>query len=138
MNHDDGQAQARLERLLAAVHAPADERILARARARILAGSVAGGLAGSVAGRASEVPAWLNWLGHPAAVAAAALICVACGVASVEVWNNAALTGSTTRAESTTMVSTLLGDDGSDGMPSVASAPSTTATHGSADSGSVR
>jgi hypothetical protein len=130
MNHDDGQAQARLERLLAAVHAPADERILARARARILAGSVAG--------RASELPAWLNWLGHPAAVAAAALICVACGVASVEVWNNAALTGSTTRSESTTMVSTLLGDDGSDGMPAVATATTTSAAHGSADSGSVR
>lgn len=134
MNHDDAKAHERLERLLAAVHAPADERILARARARILAGSVAS----SVAGRASDVPAWLNWLGHPAAVAAAALICVACGVASVEVWNNAALTGSTTRSESTTMVSTLLGDDGSDGMPAVASATTTSATHGSADSGSVR
>jgi hypothetical protein len=129
MNHDDAKAQARLERLLAAVHAPADERILARARTRILAGSAAG--------RASDAPAWLNWLGHPAAVAAAALICVACGVASVEVWNNAALTGSTTRSESATMVSSLLGDDGSDGMPAVASATTTTA-HGSADSGSVR
>jgi hypothetical protein len=58
-------------------------------------------------------------------------------VASVEVWNNAALTGSTTRSESATMVSSLLGDDGSDGMPAVASATTTTA-HGSADSGSVR
>ena len=125
MNHDDAKYQARLEQLLAAVHAPADERILARARARI------------VAGRAGDAPVWLNWLGHPAAVAAAALICVACGVASVEVWNNAARSGGNSHTESPTLVSALLGDDGSDGMPALTSSVTAAARAGT-DSGSVR
>ena len=123
MNHDDAKRERRLERLLAATHAPADPLILQRARRRILAA------------QASETPAWLAWFAHPAAVAGAAALCLACGVASVEVWTAAQSSGMVVRTENPVTVSALLGDDGSDGMP----ASSTTASaHGTADSGSVR
>lgn len=121
MNLDDAKREARLARLLAATRAPADPMILARARARILAE------------RAGEAPAWLAWFANPAAVAAAAVLCVMCGAACIQVWQGAAMNG-TAHTESATMVSALLDDDGSDGVPAVSSVA---ATRDPADSGST-
>ena len=86
-------------RLAGALRAEADPATLARVRARLAA-------------RASG-PAWVRWLSRPAAVAASAVMLVASAMAG-----GAMLSATGVRAEDETpVVTSLLGDDGSYGLP---------------------
>ena len=108
--------EARITRLLAATGANADPGVLARAQAR---------LAADEAG-----PGWLAWLSKPAAlVAACALLTLSVGIAAL------VLSGERTNTDDTTLVASLLGDDGSEGLPVTTAAPGPTAP--AVDSGEV-
>ena len=114
MNEID-PANDRLVRILSASRATADDAVLTRARTR---------LAG-----ARERSWLLEWFGTPAALAAACALFVA--VAGVSI----AVVGSdTSSARETTLMSALVGDDGSYGLPA---ATATSAGSGPADSGTV-
>jgi hypothetical protein len=105
----------RLVRLLGAARAPADPAVLARARAR---------LAGTV-----PVPGPLAWLGTPAAlVTACALFVVVAGASIVIVRGESATT------HDPTLMSALIGDDGSYGLPTAGATGSVT---GLSDTGTV-
>ena len=112
MNPD--RFEERLGRVLGASRAVADPAVLARARAR---------LATELA-----VPRPLAWLGTPAALAAACALFVAVSAASV--WFVSSDPASRSDAS---LVSALVGDDGTYGLPS---ASAQRATDG-ADSGGV-
>ena len=104
----------RLVRVLAASRATVDDAVLVRARAR---------LAG-----APEAAGPLGWLGTPAALVTACALFVA--VAGVSI----AVVGSESSAtRETTLVSALVGDDGSYGLPTAG----TTTAGGNTDSGTV-
>jgi hypothetical protein len=105
----------RIVRILGATGAHADPAVLLRARAR---------LAG-----ASELPRPLAWLGTPAALVAACALFVAVAGVSVAIVSNESAT-----THDTTLVSALIGDDGSYGLPSAGSA---TAPVGVTDTGTV-
>ena len=107
----------RLARILGAAHAPAEPAVLARVRAR-LAGAV------PVPG-----PAPLAWLGTPAALVAACALFVAVAGASIVIVRSESAT-----TPDTTLVSALIGDDGSYGLPATGAAASAT---GLIDSGTV-
>ncbi len=108
-------------RLLGAAQAPADAAVLVRVRARLAAGG------------ASEVPGWFAWLGSPAALVTACALFVCAGVLSVNMIRNE----NTTSRD--TLVSALIGDDGSYGLPATAVAAVTpaSATSNGVDSGEV-
>ncbi len=123
MNHHDANDE-RLERLIAATHAPADPAVLARARARIAVMATPG------------EPAWVRWLARPVALAASGgLLAVSLAAGG---W---LLRGVTSTAQEATIsteavaVSDLLGDDGSYGLVFEASGAEQAAT---GDSGSIR
>lgn len=105
----------RLVRILGAARASAEPAVLARARAR-LAGTdpVAGPLA---------------WLGTPAALVAACALFVAVAAVSIVIERNEPAT-----ARDTTLVSALIGDDGSYGLPT---ANGTVSSTGIPDTGTV-
>ncbi len=114
--NDADRNDARLERLLAATRAHADPAVLTRTRARL--------------GGRTSAPKVLAWLGRPAALAAAcALFVVSAGVSFTLLRGEPATTSS-----DTSLVSSLLGDDGSYGLPNATA--SRGATDG-ADSGEV-
>lgn len=90
-----------LARLLAAAHATADPAVLARARGRIAA--------------LAPLPRGLAWLGTPAAlVGAVALFVVVAGLSLGSLRSDA------TASRDTSLVSALMDDDGSYGVPAVA------------------
>lgn len=105
----------RLVRILGAVHAPADPAVLARVRTR---------LAGTV-----PVPGPLAWLGTPAALVAACALFVAVAGGSIVIVRSESAT-----THDTTLVSSLIGDDGSYGLPAASARGSAT---GLTDSGTV-
>jgi len=90
--------EERLERLLGAARAEADPAVLARARARLAA--------------EADVPRTLAWLGTPAALVTACALLVA--VTSAGVW---LARDDAPAARDTSLVSALVGDDGSYGLP---------------------
>ena len=111
-DHDD----ARIARLLAATGARANPAVLARARARLA--------------DAGTEPGWLAWLSKPAAlVAACALLVLSIGLSAL------VLSGERTTSDGTTLVASLLGDDGTDGLP--VATPATDAPTPAVDSGEV-
>ena len=103
-----------LAQILNASHAVADPAVLARARARLAAEAL--------------VPRPIAWLATPGALAAACTLFVAVSVASA--WYVGADTASRSDAS---LVSAMVGDDGSYGLPS---ATAERASDGS-DSGTV-
>jgi hypothetical protein len=107
-------ADERLVRILGASRASADPAVLVRARAR---------LAG-----AAQVPGPLAWLGTPAALVAACALFVAVAGTSMVIVH-----AEPTTTRDNTLVSALIGDDGSYGLPTVSS----TAATGTSDSGTV-
>jgi hypothetical protein len=141
-------------RLLGGARTPADPAVLERASARIAADAeapewlgVLGGAQASAdplvlararvrieAGLRAEVPGWFAWLGTPAAlVTACALFVCATGVSI------ALIRSDTPATHDTTLVSALIGDDGSYGMPSASAAMASNSgnANGTADSGAV-
>lgn len=112
----DPDGDPRWLRLAADLRAEPAPETLARVRARL-------------AVRERE-PAWVRWLGRPAALAASVALLVACAVAG-----NAWITASEQpRPEGATLVSALLDEDGSFGLGLAADEPVTTP---GADSGAV-
>ncbi|MEO5989478.1 MAG: hypothetical protein ABIU54_13285 [Candidatus Eisenbacteria bacterium] len=114
----------RIERLIAATHAPAHPAVLARARARIAAMA------------APSEPAWVRWLARPVALAASggllALSLAAGGWLLRGVTSTAPESASSRESVG---ISDLLGDDGSYGLVfEGGSAEQTTIV----DSGSIR
>ncbi len=126
MNHrpDDPTAQARDPeaphwlRLAATLRAEPDPATLAHVRARLAA-------------RPSE-PAWVRWLARPAALALSAGLLVVSAVAGTALVTASTSNGTTT--DDNSMVSAMLGDDGSYGLP-VASSDADAST---SDSGNVQ
>ncbi len=116
--NDIEREEARLARLLAAVRAEADPAVLAQARARLVA--------------ALELPRPFAWLGTPAALAGAcAVLALSAGISF------AVLQRDTAATHDTSLVSALIGDDGTYGLPA-AVVGSATATDASVqDSGGV-
>lgn len=115
MNGDD-RFESRMARLLAASRANANPAVLARARARLAAEAAA--------------PAWLAWFARPSALVTACALFVA-ALAGTIWWSPPA---TSTSGSDTTLVASLLGDDGNYGLPSsVTTAPRVDA----ADSGGV-
>jgi len=115
MNGDD-RFEGRIARLISASRATANPAVLARARARIEA-------------QESPAPAIARWLGRPAVLAGSCALFVLSTVASVA-WLRADAAGTS----EVSIVSSLLGDDGTYGLPgTVTNAPAAT----SADSGEV-
>jgi hypothetical protein len=115
--NDFERDEGRLGRVLAAVRAPADPAVLARVRARIAA--------------SVPVPRAFAWLGTPAALAGAcATLLVAAGLTL------AALDRDAGASHDTSLVSALIGDDGSEGLPSTS--VGTTTDGGSVDTGQVK
>jgi hypothetical protein len=110
--------EARITRLLGAVRAPADPAVLARARARLAA--------------TPEVPRVFAWLGTPAALATACVLLLVSAGVSVAVLD----TETATPARDTTLVSALIGDDGSYGLPTATGTVTTDA--GTVDSEKVK
>ncbi len=109
--NDIDRGDERLARLLAATHAEADPAVLVRARARL---------------RESErMPALFAWFGSPAGLVLAALLFVSVAGLSVA-WNER----ETTRSDAATLVSTLVGDDDSYGLPGDATRAVETADSG--------
>ena len=104
----------RLVRILGAARAPADAAVLVRVRARL-------------AGMA-QVPGPLAWLGTPAALVAACALFVAVAGTSMAIVRT-----ESTPTHDTALVSALIGDDGSYGLPTA----SATASTGASDSGTV-
>ena len=112
--------EARIIRLLGAVRSPADPAVLARARARIT------GLA--------DVPRVFAWLGTPAALAAACMVLLVATGASLALLDSEA---TMTTPRDTTLVSALIGDDGSYGLPTAAATGAVTTDAGAVDSEKV-
>jgi len=114
--NDVDRNEARIARLLAATRAQANPAVLARARARLAARAAA--------------PGMLAWLGRPAALAAACVLLLASAGVSYTLLRGEPATSSS----ETSLVSSLLDDDGTYGLPhSVASGGAS----GRADSGEV-
>ena len=86
-------------RLAASLRAAPDPATLARVRAR-------------VAARAAG-PAWVRWLSRPIALAASAALLVASALTGSALLS----AGSASAEDGVSVVSTLLGDDGSYGLP---------------------
>jgi hypothetical protein len=107
MNGDERNDE-RIGRLLAASRASANPAVLARARARLAA-------------RESNI-GLLAFLGRPAALATACALLVVSGVLSLAVVRSERVTTATAATTSVTLVSALLGDDGTYGVPSAATA----------------
>lgn len=105
-------------RLAATRRATPDPATLARVRARLAA-------------RPAE-PAWVRWLARPAALAVSAGLLVVSAVAGAAYVSSATHTSS----EDTSMLSALLGDDGSYGLP--VGAGETAAGTSTTDSGEVQ
>ena len=95
----DEANEPRWLRLAATLRAEADPATLARVRARLAARSAG--------------PAWVRWLSRPVVLAASAALLVVSAFAGSALLS---ATGTGTEEE-TSMVSTLLGDDGSYGLP---------------------
>lgn len=114
--NDFDRDEARLVRLLGAVRAPADPGVMARVRTR---------LAGE-----PDVPHLFAWLGTPAALVVACLLVLTAAGMSLNLLD--AENVPVTRDAS--MVSALIGDDGSDGLPSAAAAGIGTTDGGVVDS----
>jgi hypothetical protein len=108
MNEFD-PVDGRLVRILGATRAPANPAVLARARARLA--------------ESARVPGRLAWLGTPAALAAACALFVAVVCTSIAIVGTEA-----TPARDTTLVSALIGDDGSYGLPTASGTASGTAS----------
>jgi hypothetical protein len=108
----------RLVRLLGATRANADPAMMARVRARIHA--------------AVDLPRPLAWLGTPAAVACACALFVA--VAGVSL---ALVRADSSTTRDTTLVSALIGDDGSYGLPGTGAASAERSASGASDTGGV-
>lgn len=108
-------------RLAATQRATPDPATLAHVRARLAA-------------RPAE-PAWVRWLARPAALALSAGLLVVSAVAGTLLVADSTRSSSS-ESEETSMMSALLGDDGTYGMPLAAgeTAAGTSAT----DSGEVR
>ncbi len=104
-----------IARVLGAACASADPAVLARARARLA--------------EADAVPGPLAWLGTPAALVGACALFVAVAGASIVI-----VRGESAAAHDPTLVSALIGDDGSYGLPAVS--PANIAT-GTSDTGAV-
>ena len=110
--HDSSEAanEPRWLRLASALRAEADPVTLAHVRARL-------------ASRLYE-PTWLRWLSRPAALATSAALLVVSAFTG-----SALLSASEASAEDETLVvSTMLGDDGSYGLPVEAGAAAGTAS----------
>ncbi len=123
MNHHDAN-DARLERLIAATHAPADPAVLARARARVAAMA-----------EPSE-PGWVRWLARPVALAASGgLLAVSLAAGGYLLRGATSTAAESANSTEAVAVSDLLGDDGSYGLVFEASGAEQ-ATIG--DSGSIR
>lgn len=84
-------------RLAATLRAEPDPATLARVHARLAA--------------RARGPAWVRWLSHPVALAASAALLL------VSVYTGRALLSPSGVDDETSVVSTLLGDDGSYGVP---------------------
>jgi len=104
VSEERGREEALLARVLGAARAEADPEVLARARARIA--------------EVGEVPSPLRWLGTPAALATAITLFVVVAGLSLALTRNDTSSG----RESTSLVSALIGDDGSYGLPSSSAA----------------
>lgn len=116
MNADQRQDE-RIARLLAASRTSANPAVLARAQARLAA-------------RDAEEPAWVGWLGRPSAlIAACALLVMSCAVSFTILRADRV----TAASASTSLVSALLDDDGSYGLPTSANGT----TGSTLDSGEV-
>jgi hypothetical protein len=109
--------EARLTRILGAVRAPADPAVLARARARLAA--------------SPDVPRVFRWLGTPAALAGACALLLISAGASFAVLG----TESAASSRDTQLVSALIGDDGTYGLPTATG--TVTTDGGTQDSGKV-
>lgn len=109
--NDFDRGDERLFRLLAATSAPADPAVLARVRARLR--------------DAERVPALFAWFGSPAGLVLAALLFVSVAGLSVA-WTER----ETTRSDAATLVSSLVGDDDSYGLPHEATTVLETADSG--------
>jgi hypothetical protein len=92
--------EARIARLLAASHATPDPTVLARVRARLAA---------------PEVPRAFRWLATPAALAGGFAALVLAAGLTFAMFDRDAASAATTNDAS--LVSALIGDDGSDGLP---------------------
>ena len=110
-------------KLAATLRVTPDPATMARVRARL-------------ASRPAE-PAWVRWLARPAALAFSAGLLVVSAVAG-SLWVSDGVRSSSTQAASqdVSMLSTLLGDDGSYGLP--VSATDGAAGMSATDSGEVR
>jgi hypothetical protein len=97
----DIENEPRWLRLAATLRAEADPATLAHVRARLA--------------ERSAGPAWVRWLSRPVALAASAALLVVSMFVGGALLSTAG-TGAQTQEE-TSMVSTLLGDDGSYGLP---------------------
>ncbi len=106
----------RLVRILGASRAPAEPAVLARARARLTG--------------TARLPRPIAWLGTPAALVTACALFVAVAGVSVAIVRTESAT-----TPDATLVSALIGDDGSYGLPT-ASGTASTAT-GYSDTGTV-
>jgi hypothetical protein len=116
--HADDSNEPRWLKLASALQADADPATLARVRTRLAA-------------RPSE-PGWVRWLARPAALAVSTGLLVVSAVAGT-----AFLTTANTNSDATddpSMVSAILGDDGSYGLPDAYSAAGVSA----GDSGEVQ
>lgn len=114
----DDLNEPRWLRLAGTRRAEPDPVTLARVRARLAA--------------MPAEPAWVRWLARPAALALSAGLLVVSAVAGTAYLSNA----SSASSEDSTMLSTLLGDDGSYGLP--VSASETAAGASETDSGEVQ
>ena len=107
-------------KLAATLRVTPDPATMARVRARL-------------ASRPAE-PAWVRWLARPAALAFSAGLLVVSAVAG-SLWVSDGVR-SNSMTQDTSMLSTLLGDDGSYGLP--VSATDAAADTSATDSGEVR
>ena len=98
--HDDSKAPRWL-RLATTLRAEPDAATLAHVHARLAARSAG--------------PAWVRWLSRPLALAASAALLVASAFAGSAMLS----TGTASADDESLVVSTLLGDDGSYGLPVV-------------------
>jgi len=114
--------EVRIARLLGAVQAPADPAVLTRARARIAA--------------MGDVPGVFAWLGTPAALAAACVAMLLSAGVSLAVLRAERPAAA---ARETSLVSALIDDDGSYGLPTSAAVATVTdgGAQGGPDSGTV-
>ena len=114
---DREPAEPRWLRLAADVRGEPDAMTLARVRARLAA-------------RRDE-PAWVRWLGRPAALATSVALLLACAWAG-DAWLP---TSASARADETSIVSAMLGEDGSFGLGITGDEDASGLTH--PDSGEV-